>query len=77
MIRREDFSDVCPYHFGKNGEGFRHMAAFVFKVCKEFFDDCSKIVYFKLFTVTVELKISSPIALLLYALTYLTCVRYS
>ena len=45
MIRREDFSDVCPYHFDKNGEGFRHMDAFVFKVCREFFDDCSKSVY--------------------------------
>ena len=41
MIRREDFSDVCPFHFDKNGEGFRHMAAFVFKIYNEFFDDCS------------------------------------
>ena len=41
MIKRADFDDDCEYHFDKNGEGFRHMAALILSVLQEFAEsDC-------------------------------------
>ena len=45
MIRRKDFTDDSQFRFDKNGGVFRHMVAFVPKICKEFFDDCQGSVY--------------------------------
>ena len=36
IIQRKDFSDSCPFHFNKFGEGYRHMAALVLSVLREF-----------------------------------------
>ena len=36
IIRREDFDDNKKYHFDPNGEGFRHMAALILSVFREF-----------------------------------------
>ena len=39
IIRREIFSDACRFHFDKHGEGYRHMAAFILSVLREFAKD--------------------------------------
>ena len=39
IIRREDFSDACRFHFDKLGEGYLHMAALIFSVLREFAKD--------------------------------------
>ena len=36
IVRREDFDDNCRYHFDKYGEGYRHMAALILSVIREF-----------------------------------------
>ena len=36
LIRREDFSNSCPYHFDVYGHGYRHLAVFVLSVVEEF-----------------------------------------
>ena len=42
-IKREDFSDDQKYHFDKNGEGYRHMAAFIVSVIEDYFNSFLKI----------------------------------
>ena len=39
IIRREDFSDACRFHFDKHREGYRHMAALILSVLSEFAKD--------------------------------------
>ena len=36
LIRREDFSNSCPYHFDVYGHGYHHLAVFVLSVVEEF-----------------------------------------
>ena len=36
VIRREDFDEKCPFHFDKNGEGYRHMAVLILSVLRDF-----------------------------------------
>ena len=36
IIKREDFSDACNFHFDEFGEGYRHMAALILSVVKDF-----------------------------------------
>ena len=36
IIRREDFDDNIQFHFDKFGEGYRHMAALILSVLREF-----------------------------------------
>ena len=36
VIRREDFSNNCPFHFDKFGEGYRHMAVLVLSDFRDF-----------------------------------------
>ena len=36
IVGREDFDDNCRYHFDKYGEGYRHMAALILSVIREF-----------------------------------------
>ena len=39
IIRREDFSDACRFHFNKHGEGYRQKALFILSVLREFEKD--------------------------------------
>ena len=39
IVRREDFDDNCNFHFNKYGEGYRHLAALILSVLKEFCDE--------------------------------------
>ena len=36
LIKRKDFSDDTPFHFSRDGEGYRHLAALILSVFREF-----------------------------------------
>ena len=38
LIKRNDFDDDTPYHFNVFGEGYRHLAALIYSVLREFND---------------------------------------
>ena len=36
MIKRDDFSNYRPFHFDREGEGYRHLAPMILSVFDEF-----------------------------------------
>ena len=39
-IKRDDFSNYRPFHFDREGEGYRNLAAMILSVFDEFVENC-------------------------------------